>query len=249
MKALKMDRSHLETLLSEVGSEVAFPDTPDIVDAVMRSVVAPPPVWTRRFRLVLATALVMIVMLTVLPGPRRAVADLLGLGGVGITVASELPQAAVAGEFSGLEVTLQAAQTEVDFALLVPDGIAGPDVVFLDDSVPGGLVTLAYQPGRESYGLVITEMVGMPFDPILEKVVESDEVVVPVEVADNEAFWIEGPHALFILSENGEGRSEPPRLVGNTLLFSRGDVTIRIESALDLTGAVDIAESLLPFDR
>ncbi len=148
-----MDRSRLDAQLAEVGRDVAFPQTPPIVDEVMRRLAEPPPLQTRRRRplVALAVALVVVSMFTVLPGPRRAIADLLGIGGVAITIAPELPQTATAGEFSGNEVTLQAAQAAVEFALVVPDGIGEPDVVYLDVSVPGGLVTLAYQPGQNSF--------------------------------------------------------------------------------------------------
>ena len=41
---------------------------------------------------------------------------------------------------------------------------------------------------------------------------------------------------------------DAPRLVGNTLLYVEGDVTVRIESALDLAGTLEIANALQPYD-
>jgi hypothetical protein len=137
----------------------------------------------------------------------------------------------------------------VDFTLLLPVGYGDPSEVFLEQSVPGGLVTLTYDPGPGSYGLVITEMAGSVNSALLDKIIGPGTTVTSVDVGGEPGFWIEGqPHALFLLDENGEIREDRTRLVGNTLLFTRDGITVRVESALDLAGALDIAEALEPIE-
>jgi hypothetical protein len=146
-------------------------------------------------------------------------------------------------------VALSAAQSKVDFTLLLPVGYGDPSQVFIDQSVPGGLITLTYGPGPGTYGLVITEMVGSVNSALLDKIIGPGTTIMSVDVGGEPGFWIEGqPHALFLLDEHGEIREDRTRLVGNTLLFTRDGITVRIESALDLPGALDIAESLEPRD-
>lgn len=239
--------SPLESMLIDLGSDVLFPDAPPVVDDVLARLARPSPLWAprRRLRVAIVAAVVIITTLIALPGPRKAIADLFGLGGVTITTGIELPPVPIASDFAGDEVTLPAARAAADFTVVVASEYGDPAAVFLQDHVPGGLVTLAYEPGDNSYGLVITEMLGTLDRPLLEKVAGPDTTITPVEVAGHNGYWIQGaPHLLLVLDQNGRDRVDRPRLVGNTLLYERGDLTIRIESALDLAEALAIADTL-----
>jgi hypothetical protein len=240
-------RDRLEALLIEVGGDVRFPETPEIVDGVLADLADGRPVTFRfrRLRVVLVGLAVVVTTVVAIPGPRRAIAELFGIGGVAITTVTELPPVDVTGDFTGDRVTLQAAQGDAGFTLLVPDGYRDPTVVYLDEEVPGGLVTLAYQPGTGTYGLVITQMLGSLDRPLLEKVVAPDTTVTPVSVGGDDGYWIEGdPHLLLVFDRDGRDYVDDPRLAGNTLLFVRDGVTIRIESGLDLEDTMEIAAGL-----
>jgi hypothetical protein len=80
--------------------------------------------------------------------------------------------------------------------------------------------------------------------PFLEKVVHEAERIEEVEVGGEAAYWIEGEHSLFYLDERGQSLEERSRLAGNTLLWQRGEVTLRLESALSKEEAIRIAESM-----
>lgn len=249
MKVTVMDKGRLEALLLDLGSDVAFPATPDLAEAVTARLPSRPPARAPRRLLRIATVAVALVVALVvaLPGPRRAVADLLGIGGVSIAILPELPAVPAASEFTGEPASLEEAQSAVKFELLVPEAAGPPDLVFLDQSIAGGLVTLAYSSGDGTYGLVITQMSGQTDMGLLEKAVGPEGSVTVVSVGGDSGFWVEGDHVLFVLDPSGEIREDRARLVGNTLLFVRDGVTARIESGLDLARALAVAESLVPY--
>lgn len=58
---------------------------------------------------------------------------------------------------------------------------------------------------------------------------------------------IEGePHEVVITDRNGDFVHDSSRLAGNTLIWTDGDVTYRLESALDGHEAIDLASTLRP---
>jgi hypothetical protein len=68
-----------------------------------------------------------------------------------------------------------------------------------------------------------------------------------VRVGDQAAYWIEGePHEVVITDRNGDFVHDSSRLAGNTLIWTDGDVTYRLESALDRDEAIDLASTLRP---
>ncbi len=59
------------------------------------------------------------------------------------------------------------------------------------------------------------------------------------------AIWLEGgPHAVFYLGPDGEPTPRDGRLAGNTLLWFDETTTYRLEAAIPLEQAVEIAESI-----
>jgi hypothetical protein len=81
--------------------------------------------------------------------------------------------------------------------------------------------------------------------PSLEKTVGPDTSISRVYVDDHEGLWLIGePHAVGYLDADGEVVIDSVRRVGNVLLWTEGDVTLRIEGAEELDDAFGIAESL-----
>ncbi|HHC07738.1 MAG TPA: hypothetical protein ENK55_03370 [Actinobacteria bacterium] len=58
--------------------------------------------------------------------------------------------------------------------------------------------------------------------------------------------WIEGRHLLGLVDAAGRRFVDEPRVVGNTLVLRRADLTIRIESGLGLDEALELAGRLVP---
>jgi hypothetical protein len=157
--------------------------------------------------------------------------------------------------FTGERVSLREARTAVSFPIViaVPSqyGVSAPDV-YLDSSIPGGLVTLVYPAGPHlpsigdsGIGLVLEEFQGQISRPALGKFVEPPTTITDVSIAGTPGYWIAGaPHDIAYLGPDGEIRPNTLRLSGNALLWERGQVTLRMESMLTRARAVAIAASV-----
>jgi hypothetical protein len=112
--------------------------------------------------------------------------------------------------------------------------------VFVEGVGSASAVTFVW--GRqERPRLLMTQMRGRFH---FEKVVHESDVV-RTKVNGANAAWIEGrPHVLFVETEDGVGRALEGRLAGNTLVWSRGPVTLRLEGRLDRDEAERIARSV-----
>jgi hypothetical protein len=148
--------------------------------------------------------------------------------------------------------TLGEARVAAQFAVLVPAQLGYPDRVLLDSSVPGNVVTLVYhaRPGipRESEsgeGVIVTEFRGDLNPQYLTKDAGAGTTVEQVTVNGVDAYWISGtPHQLVFVDPNGNPMPAVSRMAANTLVWSKGSVTYRIESRLTLAQSTLIAQSM-----
>lgn len=259
----------LEVALRDLGTALSFPSA-DVAAAVRSRIAdAPPPArpWRpfsglrpMRRGLVLAIAALLVL---------AAIAGAVGLGLPGIRIffgegtppppsatsgTSTTPTArasAVPGELLGLgeNVTLDEAQRIADFdAILPPDPVLGPpDAVYL----AGHRLALVWAPSAayppteaQSVGLLISEFRGHVSDGYYQKVLLSDSRVTPVTVDGSAGYWITGAHYFFYVDETGKEVDETYRIVGDTLIWTTGEMTYRIESSIGMDAAIQLAESL-----
>jgi hypothetical protein len=154
----------------------------------------------------------------------------------------------------GDPVTLERARGLVDFPVLVPSapGLGRPDAVFASGVVPpGGRVDLVYRarPGLPASpftdaGLLITEFRGQTTPEFMKKVTRAG-LVEEVSVGGQPGYWFSGePHFFTYIDADGTFREEQTRLAGNTLIWQRGDLTLRLEGDLPRAEAIRIAESM-----
>jgi hypothetical protein len=81
--------------------------------------------------------------------------------------------------------------------------------------------------------------------PLIEKELVSATQVEPVRVSGEQGLWIEGPRHEFVYRTlEGEEAIDTQRLAGNTLLWKRGSLTLRLEGDLSKDEAIRIAESM-----
>jgi hypothetical protein len=177
---------------------------------------------------------------------------------IGSTPSSQSPAPLGSNLITGQHVSLQAARDAVAFpiVLAVPQqhGIS-PPVVYVDSSIPGGLVTLVYPAGPglpaigdSGIGLVLEEFEGQISRPVIGKFVEPPTTITDVSIAGAPGFWIAGgPHDVAYLGPDGEVRPNTLRVSGNSLLWERGAVTLRMESMLSKDRAVAIASSVASY--
>jgi hypothetical protein len=155
----------------------------------------------------------------------------------------------------GEQTTLAEARRRVSFPVLLPAGRLGaPDEVYYATSPPGGRVTLLYRAAPElpeasltGAGLLLTQFKAEVDQAFTRKVIDAGVRVEEVIVAGGRGYWFEGaPHRLVFADEHGQFYEDRSRLAGNTLVWERGDVTLRLESALSRDASIALAESLRP---
>lgn len=257
--------AELGRALSQLGAALAYPEVPDLAPAVVERVAgapAPRPAVIRfpvpmfpvpRLPRVLAGRRVALALAAVFVLAGAAVAGGLLVRGVRILVAPESPRPPPGATlFLGTRTSLADARQRVEFPVLVPTapGLPSP-VVYVDDDPPGGRVSLVYPvaPGlpetpETGVGMLVTQFRGQFERVFIEKLVQGGEQVEEIEVAGSPGYWIEGRHTVAYLDEDGTPFQETFRVAGNTLLWQRGEITFRLESALSKEEALRIAESM-----
>jgi hypothetical protein len=216
--------------------------------------------WRRLAAAGLAAVLLAAAVLVVSPGTREAVARRLGLRGVSVELGGPPPPTVTTTPGGRLElglgdrVTLEEARRRVGFPVLVPGapGFRRPDAVFVNQAVPtGGRVDLVYRarPGLPASpftdaGLLVTEFRGQPTPEFLKKVTGMG-LVEAVTVGGEPGYWFSGePHFFTYQDAAGLLREEQTRLAGNTLIWQRGELTLRLEGEIPKDEAIRIAESM-----
>lgn len=94
-------------------------------------------------------------------------------------------------------------------------------------------------------GLILSEFRGSIEPDYFQKVIGPDTKITPVSVGGVVGYWISGaPHEIVFVDVDGHPVFDSRRIVGDTLLWARGDVTYRLESGLDQAAAIALANSL-----
>jgi hypothetical protein len=159
---------------------------------------------------------------------------------------------ALVGQSMGLGTAVsldEAAQLAGLDLVLPPDPRIGPPdaayvfanrVALVWSARPG----LAVDPST-GVGLLLNEFRGSVDEGYYAKQLDSDATVTPVTVGGTPGYWISGaPHFFFYVDPNGKAVDDTHRIVGDTLIWTVGDVTYRLESQLGMQAAIDLAESL-----
>jgi hypothetical protein len=138
----------------------------------------------------------------------------------------------------------------VDFPLAFPtsSSVGLPDTIWFRD----GRITLVWKtrPGlpateEAGIGLLITEFRGSVNSDFFDKMIGPGTTVSPVTVGGVAGWWISGePHELLYLDPRGLIVPDSSRVVGDSLIWSRGDITFRMETALERGAAIGLAETI-----
>ena len=249
--AMSPDES-LGLALRAAGRELAYPPTPPLAAGVAWRLEASgaarhrPPfpriaLWSRRRVLVFA-AIGLLAALALAFGVRFV------LGAAEVRVRPGLtPSGPPVGPGElGTPVSLEDVSAAVGFEVALPIG-PGPDEAYvvsrtgLDDvALLAWAASSRYQALPDTpWGLVLMELTGD--EDFLVKDVNRFEDLRRVRVNGGRAFWIDAPHDLTVITANGP---ETFAVRGNVLIWTRGDVTFRLETSLPLRGAVALAETI-----
>ncbi len=152
----------------------------------------------------------------------------------------------------GVAVPLSDLDARAGFPVIWPSdpAIGPPDAAYIDPTLSGQVALVwrsrsdlpdTLEPG---IGLILTEFRGAVDDGFFSKALGTGTTAQPVLVHGQHAFWLTGdPHFLFYTGPDGfidDGR----RWIGDALLWARGPITYRLETALGRASALRMAESM-----
>ncbi len=245
--------SELELALVELGRRLELPPTPELAPSVRARLTEAPArrTWIgsrRALVLVLVVLAVAIGAVMAVPGTRAAVLEFFHLRGVTIERVGELPTVSLQRDFDklflGEKVTLEEARKRADFEVVVPEALGEPDAVYFQSgNPPGGMVSLVYGTPEEPQAL-FTEF-RATVDQVIYKKVAAGTHIAPLRIDGEPGFFLSGnPHEFAYFDRTGEYRQEIIRLAGNTLLWERGALTLRLEADINQEEAVEIVQSV-----
>jgi hypothetical protein len=241
-----------------------YPPTPNVSAAVTHRLARRPTQGRRALAAAGVFLALILALLFAVPQARAAVLDWIRIGAVRIfigepppTPTPTLPPAATTSpeptypptpkpltsilDLSG-ETTLAQAQnaSRLSIRLLAyPPDLGKPDHVYFQD-LGGPVIFLVWMdPGQpQKVRISLTESYSDMI--IFQKIVPNS--VENTTVNGQPALWVDAPYFLIA----GSGNAAITRLVaeGNTLVWTEGKMTYRLETALDLATAIRIAESL-----
>jgi len=254
--------TELERSLRLLGEAVAFPEAPDVSQAVQRRLVDVRPQRRRPTRrtlvLVFAVLAVAVGAVMAVPPARTAVLEFFGLRGATVQRVESLPpepDPAPPGLLLGEPLPIGQGRPWVKSPnVLVPSALGQPDGAYAAEEDYGLRLTLVYGPGdgvpRSEYtgvGILVTVFDGAIDTRYLDKMVEPGTTVERLTVDGDRALWLEGGHHFVVFrAADGTIAEDVGRLAGNTLLVEHGEMLVRIEGQIDRERAIEIAESLEP---
>ena len=197
-----------------------------------------------------AVLLVAVGAVLAVPQARTAVLEWLGLRGVTIervetapTATTDLQDAAFQRGL-GEPVTLAEARRRARYEVAVLEALGEPDAVFFYASAPGGQVSFVYRDDAGEIEALVSQFRAGLDDDFIYKSAGPETKVEPVSVDGARAWWLEGaPHEVLYVDESGDPIFEQTRLAANTLLWERGETTVRLEGDFTKEEALRIAES------
>jgi hypothetical protein len=143
--------------------------------------------------------------------------------------------------------------TRSTFPIRFPtDPLLGPPDTAWIDPAKADQVSLVWRPRPGlpatldgSVGLLLGQFNGRLDDGFITKTIGQGTTVERVRVGGNDGFWISGaPHFFYYEDANGNFVEDSRRWVGDTLLWTDGAITYRLEAGLGRDVAIRIAESL-----
>ncbi|MEA2367055.1 MAG: hypothetical protein QOI32_2567 [Thermoleophilaceae bacterium] len=254
--------SELERRLTQLGRELDWPETPDLVPGVGARLRQPARSPVRRLPIgrPLAIALAALLVLAggvvaAVPSARDAVLELFGLRGATVERREQLPPGPTEEPGAlrlGERATLAAAGRRLGFEPLVPRAAGSPDGVFVGHDVPGGRLSLSYRarPGlpearSTGLGLLVDEFRGDLAPAYFGKVAGQATRVERFRIDGERAVWLEGaPHYFFYRLPGRPFAEDELRIAQNVLLLERGRLLVRLEGAFGRARAVALARSL-----
>ena len=175
------------------------------------------------------------------PGSRDAILGWFGLQGATVERVATLPEVPASTGPTDGALSLDEARSRARFDLVVPAMVGEPDEVRVTGSGDTARATLVYDGGA----VLLTELRGDVEPEAVGKLAGPGTIVEEVMVDGEPGIWLEGePHEVFYRDVNGEIIWDSLRLAGNTLLWERGNLLLRLEADVSKREALRIARSV-----
>lgn len=223
--------------LTALGRSLPAPDATGMDDAVLARLEEPELSSARstRFRIrAVAIGLAILLALLATPPVRAAVADWFGFGSVIVHTGDDDgslsgPSVAPPPISPGLPLVQAAAQVEFDvFELPVLGEPTGAEV-----SADGRVLSLAWDGGPR---LDQSSSLSFTFD-------KSARSLEFVSVRGRDALWFDDTHEVVLLDDSGARIPQTDRPAGQTLIWTIGDTTLRLEGEFSRGQALELAGS------
>ncbi len=219
-----MSDNDVEAALRDLGRQIHVPEPPDLTASVLTRINAP----RRRNRwltALLAALTAFAIAFAVSPAVRAGVQNLLEFAGVEFR--AEAPQS-IAPPLPSNEISLDEARAQMPFEIHLPQELGTPDKITVHE---GRFVTLYYGDLRlDQFDGTIQSTIG--------KLLAGNGIE---QIGDK--VWIPYPHRIFYIDRNGAWHDEEPHGAGQTLIWQRDQVTMRLEGDLTKERALEISES------
>ena len=234
--------SSLEIRLQGLGHELELPAEPDLATAVLDRLEGRRPFPWRRAA-VLAFALVAIAVATAfaVPQARSAILRFFHIGGETIVRVETLPPAVERGQAGGLGTPLSRSEAErrLGFRLLLPPFKGkGPDRVYVLADAVGTVIVRSH--GRP----VLLSEFSSPGEMGLKKLTLGETTVQWVRVNASDGIWLHGTHTLSYFDRRLDFRQQTIRIRANVLIWTRGNLTLRLEGDLTRAEAISLARTI-----
>jgi hypothetical protein len=218
-----MTDDDIEAALRDLGQKIQVPGPPDLTASVLTRINAPRK-RNRWLTALVAAFTAFAIAFAVSPAVRAGVQNLLEFAGVEFRTE---PPASIAPPLPSQEVSLDEARKQMPFEIHLPPQLGTPDKITVHE---GRFVTLYY-------GDLRLDQFDGTLSPAIGKLIHGEGVE---QIGDK--VWIPYPHQIFYIDRNGEWRDEEPHGAGQTLIWQRGQVTLRLEGDLTKERALEIGE-------
>jgi hypothetical protein len=215
----------------------------------------------RRILIAAAVVVIAIAVTIAVPGSRRALASWFGFAGIEIRHApirtSPPPAAGLPVPLhAGAKVTLADARAAMAGQLRLPAALPAPTNVYLRRDRAAVVVTLAYKTAPRlhptadtGYALILTEIANAGH-PLFEKIVGTNANAILVTVARDPGVFINGPQEIITIDPSRPSQGQPAlhevaaRSSANTIIWSHGSTTYRLEGGFTRRAAVALASTI-----
>ena len=232
--------SALEQRLQALGRELAYPPEPELAPDVIARLDRAPFPWRRAAALALAVLAVALAAALAVPQARTALLRWFHIRGATVELVETLPQAQERSKAGGLGPAFPRREAErmLGFHLALPPLDGHPPVHVLGNVLATVLLR------ADGHPALLSEFRAVRYD-VLKKSAVGKSVIEPVRVNGEGGLWVEGPpHTLTYFDERGEFRQRTVLIHGNVLLWTRGELTLRLEGRLSKAQALRIARTI-----